>query len=118
MNADLILEVSGLRIDRARPGRNDTIVSSVSLSLAAGETIGIVGESGSGKSMTARAITGLLPPTLTAHGEVRYGGRNLLELRERGGAAGAGPRDRPDHAGPVHNAQPGHPLREDPDRIA
>jgi len=82
--ADPVLDVTGLRVTRARPGGGaDTIVSSVSMSLGAGETIGIVGESGSGKSMTAKAITGLLPPGLTAHGEVRYGGRNLLELREK-----------------------------------
>jgi peptide/nickel transport system ATP-binding protein len=78
-----VLGVAGLRINRVRAGHTDTIVSSVDLSLAAGETIGIVGESGSGKSMTARAITGLLPPTLVASGEVRYEGRNLLALKER-----------------------------------
>ncbi len=78
-----VLEVKGLRVERRRPGRTDTIVSSVGLALGPGETIGIVGESGSGKSMTAKAITGLLPPTVFAQGEVIYGGRNLLSLRER-----------------------------------
>jgi len=75
--------VRDLRVSRARPGGSDTLVSSVSLSLRAGETIGMVGESGSGKSMTAKAVTGLLPPGITAVGEVLYGGRNLLTLRER-----------------------------------
>jgi peptide/nickel transport system ATP-binding protein len=78
-----VLEVNGLHIDRIREDRTDTIVSSIDLTVALGETIGIVGESGSGKSMTARAITGLLPPTLVAKGEVRYHGRNLLKLKER-----------------------------------
>jgi peptide/nickel transport system ATP-binding protein len=84
-NADLgpVLEVEGLRIERIRPGRRDTIVKTVDLALGPGETIGIVGESGSGKSMTARAIMGLLPPALTATGQVRYRGSNLLELNER-----------------------------------
>jgi len=80
------LEVRDLRITRARrdrPGGADTIVSSVSLSLGPGQTIGIVGESGSGKSMTARAITGLLPPAMSASGQVSYGGRSLLGLKER-----------------------------------
>jgi peptide/nickel transport system ATP-binding protein len=83
MTGEPVLDVTGLRITRMRPGGTDTIVSSVSLALAAGETIGIVGESGSGKSMTARAITGLLPPGLTASGQVRYDGRDLAALRER-----------------------------------
>jgi peptide/nickel transport system ATP-binding protein len=89
-----VLEVDGLSVERPRRDGADTIVTSVSLSLRAGETIGIVGESGSGKSMTARAITGLLPSGLVARGEVRYGGRNLLTQREgqwqaiRGGEIG------------------------------
>jgi peptide/nickel transport system ATP-binding protein len=78
-----VLEVRGLRIERVRQDRTDTIVSSLSLSLRAGGTVGIVGESGSGKSMSARSLIGLLPPTLVASGEVTYGGRNLLELSER-----------------------------------
>jgi peptide/nickel transport system ATP-binding protein len=83
-----LLEVRDLRIGRAGAGgaglaSTGVIVSSVSLSLQAGETIGIVGESGSGKSMTAKAVTGLLPPGITASGEVGYGGRNLLTLKER-----------------------------------
>jgi peptide/nickel transport system ATP-binding protein len=78
-----LLDVRDLRVLRARAGGTDTLVSSVSLQLRAGETIGIVGESGSGKSMTAKAVTGLLPPGITATGEVRYGGRNLLTLKEK-----------------------------------
>jgi peptide/nickel transport system ATP-binding protein len=78
-----VLEVEGLRIERVRPGRRDTIVSAVDLALSPGETIGIVGESGSGKSMTARAIMGLLPAALVAHGQVRYRDRNLLDLSDR-----------------------------------
>ena len=34
----------------------------VSLSVDAGQTLGIVGESGSGKTMTAMSIERLLPP--------------------------------------------------------
>jgi peptide/nickel transport system ATP-binding protein len=88
LTAEPLLDVRDLRIGRGRaggaaPASTGTIVSSVSLSLRAGETIGIVGESGSGKSMTAKAVTGLLPPGITASGEVRYGGRNLLTVKER-----------------------------------
>jgi peptide/nickel transport system ATP-binding protein len=48
------------------------------LALGPGETIGIAGESGSGKSMTARAITGRLPASLSAWGQVTYEGRSCL----------------------------------------
>ncbi len=74
------LTVSGLRV-QTKDGR--TIVRSIDLTVAAGETIGIVGESGSGKSMTARALIGLPPTGVTTSGEVRWGQRNLIGLRER-----------------------------------
>ena len=41
-------------------------------SAAAGEVLGIVGESGSGKSMTALALTGLLPPEAVAAGKMIF----------------------------------------------
>jgi peptide/nickel transport system ATP-binding protein len=78
-----VLSVRGLHIERVRPGRVDTIVNGIDLSVGHRETIGIVGESGSGKSMTARAIIGLLPPTLVASGEILFDGGNLLAQRER-----------------------------------
>jgi oligopeptide/dipeptide ABC transporter ATP-binding protein len=78
-----LLAVDGLRI-QARLGRSPrTIVSSLDLEVAPGETVGIVGESGSGKSMTARALIGLLPSGVRAEGTVTVGGRNLLALKER-----------------------------------
>ncbi|WP_223881291.1 dipeptide ABC transporter ATP-binding protein [Nesterenkonia ebinurensis] len=63
--AENLLSVSGLTI---RTGDGRTLVREVSLELRRGETLGIVGESGSGKSLTARAITGLLPRGLEASG--------------------------------------------------
>ena len=53
------------------------ILSSVSLTLQAGEVLGVVGESGSGKSMLALSIMGLLPPPIAVRG-----GRVLLEERD------------------------------------
>ncbi|MEX2185295.1 MAG: ABC transporter ATP-binding protein [Pirellulales bacterium] len=60
-------------------------VSDVSLSLEAGETVGLVGESGSGKSVTSLAIMGLIPqpPGRVTSGSVRYRGENLLALSPR-----------------------------------
>ncbi|MEV6986013.1 ABC transporter ATP-binding protein [Sphaerisporangium sp. NPDC051017] len=77
------LNVQKLRIERVGPHGAHTIVSEISLKVEPGETVGIVGESGSGKSMTAKAITGLLPPAFVASGQAIYNGRDLLALRER-----------------------------------
>jgi len=52
----------------------------VSFAVADGEVLGIVGESGSGKSVTALSLLGLLPPTATVTGEVRFRGRSLLDM--------------------------------------
>lgn len=54
-----------------------TAVSSVSFSVGKGEVFGVVGESGAGKSATARGIIGLLPPTTTMGGNVRFKGEEL-----------------------------------------
>jgi ABC-type glutathione transport system ATPase component len=53
-----------------------TAVADVSLTIMAGEAVGIVGESGSGKSTLGRLLLGLLPPS---EGVVRYRGQGLGE---------------------------------------
>ena len=55
-------------------------VARVSLTLNAGEVIGIVGESGCGKSTLARVILGLQKPT---SGDVLIDGRHLADLDRR-----------------------------------
>jgi len=51
-----------------------------SISVAAGETVGIVGESGSGKSTFAKALVGLIEPS---EGAIRVAGRPWREVRRR-----------------------------------
>jgi ABC-type dipeptide/oligopeptide/nickel transport system ATPase component len=61
-------------------------VQDVSFQIADGETLAVVGESGSGKSVTALALTRLLPvpPARYAGGEILLDGQDLLKLPESG----------------------------------
>jgi peptide/nickel transport system ATP-binding protein len=53
-------------------------VQGVSLDVDAGERIGLVGESGCGKTTAILAVLGLLPPSATVSGTVRFEGENVL----------------------------------------
>ncbi|PKR90725.1 ABC transporter ATP-binding protein [Pleomorphomonas diazotrophica] len=59
------------------------LVSDVSLSVAAGERVGLIGESGSGKSLTALAAIGLLPDGMTASGSIRLSDREVIGSADR-----------------------------------
>ncbi len=57
------------------------VLDDVTIDVPRGHTVAIVGESGSGKSTTARAITGLLPPS---KGQILFDGKPLPpRLKER-----------------------------------
>jgi oligopeptide/dipeptide ABC transporter ATP-binding protein len=59
-------------------------VDDISFEIRQGETLGLVGESGSGKSVTAFSIMRLVqPPGRVRSGEIRFRGRDLLQLTER-----------------------------------
>jgi peptide/nickel transport system ATP-binding protein len=53
-------------------------VDGVSFDAHAGELLAVVGESGCGKSVTAMALSGLLPRSATVTGSVRLGGVELV----------------------------------------
>ncbi|SIS92604.1 peptide/nickel transport system ATP-binding protein/oligopeptide transport system ATP-binding protein [Gemmobacter megaterium] len=72
-----LLEISDLRIGFG----SASVVDGVSLSLAAGETLGIVGESGCGKSILSLSILGLLPSgARITSGSIRLEGRDLTRM--------------------------------------
>ncbi|MFI1936871.1 dipeptide/oligopeptide/nickel ABC transporter permease/ATP-binding protein [Streptomyces purpureus] len=77
---DAVLEVRDLTV--AFPG-GITPVRQVSLTVRAGEIVGLVGESGSGKSMTAAAIGQIVPyPGLAGSARMRLGGVDLDGLTD------------------------------------
>ncbi|MCX5257048.1 dipeptide/oligopeptide/nickel ABC transporter permease/ATP-binding protein [Streptomyces canus] len=80
-----LLTVDDLAIAYPTPtGELKEVVSGVTLSVAAGETLGLVGESGSGKTQTAFAALGVLPAeAVVTRGSIRLDGRELLGLTER-----------------------------------
>jgi len=86
------LSVENLQVTAAhRSGttKPDQLLRGLTFSIAPGERVGLIGESGSGKSLTALAIMGLLPDTLTPTGSIRLGGvdnaddTDLLDAAEK-----------------------------------
>ena len=79
-----MLEIKDLKIGFSSESGITPALHGVSLSLERGETLAIVGESGSGKSVTALAITRLLPtpPAVYQGGEILFEGRDLLKVSD------------------------------------
>ena len=75
-----MLEVHDLTVKFISESEEFTAVDSVSFAVGDGETLAVVGESGSGKSVTALALTRLLPepPARISGGDVLLDGDSLL----------------------------------------
>lgn len=82
-SAEDAVAISDLRVVRATAQGPATILTGIDLRVGQGESVAIVGESGSGKSITARAVMGLLPPTLSDSGEIVLDGREVLGQSEK-----------------------------------
>jgi len=81
--AGAVLEVHDLTTEIATRQGVVRPVNGVTLSLRAGEVMGLVGESGCGKSMTAYSIIGLVdPPARVVSGSVRLRGQELVGADE------------------------------------
>jgi ABC-type dipeptide/oligopeptide/nickel transport system ATPase component len=77
-----LLDIRNLSIRFATETGDVRAVQNVSFTLEKGETLAIVGESGSGKSVTALALTRLLPepPAVYDSGEILLKGRDVLKM--------------------------------------
>ena len=80
-----LLDVKNLRITFQSRDRVNHAVKGIDFFLNTGETLAVVGESGSGKSVTALALSRLLPPppSCIMSGEVQFEGRDLMSLPEK-----------------------------------
>ena len=77
-----VLEVRELSVEYRTPAGPVRAVDGVSLSVAAGRTVGLVGESGSGKSTLVTALLGLTrPPGHVVGGQVQLTGLDLGRAR-------------------------------------
>ena len=79
-----MLTIKDLKIGFQSPSGISPALKGVSLELGKGETLAIVGESGSGKSVTALAITRLLPtpPAVYGGGQILFDGKDLLKASD------------------------------------
>ncbi|MGC6389552.1 ABC transporter ATP-binding protein [Ewingella sp. S1.OA.A_B6] len=77
-----LLRVSGLTIEDRQ---GITLVDKLSLTLNAGDILGLVGESGSGKTLSCRAMMRLLPGQglSISGGEILFNRTNLLTLNDQ-----------------------------------
>ena len=74
--AEFLLEAKNVSVTFGSGATKVEAVKNVSLTLRAGEPIGIVGESGSGKSTLARVLAGLQVPT---EGEIFFNGEPVYK---------------------------------------
>jgi ABC-type glutathione transport system ATPase component len=75
-----VLQVTNLTV--GYPGR-PRVVDGISLSIDAGEVVGLSGQSGCGKTTLALSVMGLLPTDAVVSGSISFHGRELRDMRER-----------------------------------
>ncbi|MFI5888254.1 ABC transporter ATP-binding protein [Streptomyces sp. NPDC051554] len=79
-----LLRIEDLHIEIPLPAGHLRAVRGVSMTVDAGESVGLVGESGSGKSLTLRALLGLLPhPARIVSGAIVVDGVDVTGLPDK-----------------------------------
>src|SRR5690349_12340692 len=80
-----LLDVRDLSVSFRQGGKETIAVDGISFKIDRGQCVALVGESGSGKSVSALSVLRLLPYPAAHHptGEIRFKGRDVLELPER-----------------------------------
>ena len=83
--SEKVLEIKDLHVAYRTDDAIVRAVNGLSLSIEAGETVGLVGETGAGKTTTALSIMKLLPSKIGTvdKGEILLDGENVLELGEK-----------------------------------
>ncbi len=79
---DRLLDIQKLSVHYGYKDDIKKAVENASLYIQKGEIVGLVGESGCGKSSLALAILRLIDPPGKIYGEIKWKGRNLLNLSE------------------------------------
>ncbi|BBM88481.1 ATP-binding protein [Spirochaetota bacterium] len=78
-----LLEIKNLTLSFQYPNKEVIALDDFSLTIAAGERIGLVGESGAGKSLAIFSILKLLkPPCKIKSGSIRFCGREITTMNE------------------------------------
>lgn len=80
-----LLDVRDLSVSFRQGGNETVAVDRISFKIDKGQCVALVGESGSGKSVSALSVMKLLPYPAAHHpsGQIRFKGREILELSER-----------------------------------
>ncbi len=78
-----LLEIRDLHVTFHDRGAGEEVVHGVSLTVDAGEIVGIVGESGSGKTQTALAVAHLSRQDAQLSGQILFDGVDLLSRPEK-----------------------------------
>ena len=78
-----LLTVEHLNVGFATKAGIVQAATDITFEIRPGEVLAVVGESGSGKSVTALALMGLHPETTIVTGDVKFEGRDLLNMSDR-----------------------------------